>query len=147
MKISRSALLSYSAQQMYEIVADIQQYPNFLNWCDEVTVIDAQQNIVTARMHIAYSKLNIRFTTRNQNTPNDSIAMSLVDGPFSSLDGLWQFKELDDFASKVSIEMTFKFDNSLAPSVLGKVFEKVISMQLDAFQKRAQQLHGTNAQD
>lgn len=144
MKISRSALLSYSAQQMYEIVADIQQYPDFLNWCDEVTVISAQGNNVTARMHIVYSKLNIRFTTRNQNTPNESIAMSLVDGPFSSLDGLWQFKYLDDFASKVSIEMSFDFDKSLAPSVFGKVFEKVISMQLDAFQKRAQQLHGNN---
>ena len=147
MKISRSALLSYSAQQMYEIVADVQRYPDFLNWCDEVTVLDEQENSVTARMHIAYSKLNIRFTTRNQNTPNDSIAMSLVDGPFSDLDGLWQFKQLGDCASKVSIEMTFNFDNSLAPNIFGKVFEKVISMQLESFQKRAQQLHGKSAQD
>jgi ribosome-associated toxin RatA of RatAB toxin-antitoxin module len=147
MKISRSALLAYSAQQMYEIVADVQQYPDFLNWCDEVTVLGEQENIVTARMHIAYSKLNIRFTTRNQNTPTDSIAMSLVDGPFSSFDGLWQFKQLGDCASKVSIEMNFNFDNSLAPNILGKVFEKVISMQLESFQKRAQQLHGKSTQD
>ncbi|MFT7526090.1 MAG: ribosome-associated toxin RatA of RatAB toxin-antitoxin module [Arenicella sp.] len=147
MKISRSALLAYSAQQMYKIVADVQQYPDFLNWCDEVTVLDEQENTVTARMHIAYSKLNIRFTTRNQNTPTDSIAMSLVDGPFSNFDGLWQFKQLGDSASKVSIEMNFNFDNSLAPNILGKVFEKVISMQLESFQKRAQQLHGKSAQD
>lgn len=142
MKLTRSALLPHSAMQMYEIVADIPSYPSFLNWCDRADVLSDQDQEVIAKLKVAYSKLNIQFTTRNINTPGESIALSLVDGPFSQLEGLWQFQALSDEASKVSIHMDFKFDNSLAPAIFSRVFEKIVSMQLEAFQKRAQYLHG-----
>lgn len=144
MKVSRSAILVYSAQQMYDIVADIERYPEFLKWCDEVTMLDSRGDMLTARMHIAYGKLNIRFTTRNQNLPGEKIALTLVDGPFSNLDGIWEFKQLGTSSCKVSVNMSFRFDTSFAPGILGKVFEKVIVMQLEAFQQRAQQLYGSS---
>ena len=142
MNVSRSSLLPYSASQMYEIVADIRAYPDFLNWCEAIEIIDEQELEVIAKLKISYSKLNIQFTTRNQNIPNERIIMNLVDGPFSSLEGVWLFKKLNSDACKVSIDMQFDFDRSVVPSIFTKVFEKIISMQLDAFQKRAQNIYG-----
>ncbi|NNC98845.1 MAG: type II toxin-antitoxin system RatA family toxin [Gammaproteobacteria bacterium] len=142
MKVSRSALLPYSATQMYDIVTDIQSYPDFLNWCESVELLAEDEGEVIARLNISTAKLNLHFTTRNVNKPGESITLTLVDGPFSQLTGQWQFKALSHDACKVSVDMNFEFDRSLVPAVFGNVFGKLISMELDAFQQRAQQLYG-----
>lgn len=141
MNVSRSALLNYSAQQMYSIVEEIELYPEFLPWCDSIEVLDTQDNQVTAKMNIAYGGLKFGFTTRNLNNPVESIDLELVEGPFTRLTGHWKFIELSETACKTSIDMVFDFDSSLAKSVIAKVFQKIVSKQLDAFQKRAQQIY------
>jgi len=142
MKISRSALLPYSAQQMYDVVADIGAYPAFLNWCEASEILSSAEHEVVARLVISYSKLNIEFVTRNLNKPYQSIGLSLVDGPFTRLAGQWMFISLDDSACKVSIDMEFDFSRSFAKRMMGKVFANIISTQLDAFQNRAKHLYG-----
>jgi len=142
MNVLRSALLPYSAGKMYDIVADIEVYPDFLYWCSAADIVSQQPDEIVARLKIEYSKLNILFTTRNQNTPGKSIRLSLVEGPFADLSGEWRFEALTPEACKVSIEMDFVFENSLSRRVLSGVFKKTIGMQLDAFQKRAVQLYG-----
>lgn len=142
MNVLRSALLPYSAEKMYDIVADIEAYPDFLNWCSAADIVSQQPDWVIARLKIEYSKLNILFTTRNQNTPGKSILLSLVEGPFVDLSGEWRFEALTPEACKVCIEMDFNFEKSLTRKVLSGVFKKTIGMQLDAFQKRAELIHG-----
>ena len=142
MKVERSALLPYSAMQMYEIVADIRAYPEFLSWCSAVELVEERDAEVVANLKIAYRKLNMAFTTRNQNKPGESISLSLVDGPFSQLNGQWRFAALNKQACKVSIVMEFHFKRSAVSAVFGKAFEKIIVKQLQAFQMRAVQLHG-----
>ncbi|MEM7360657.1 MAG: type II toxin-antitoxin system RatA family toxin [Pseudomonadota bacterium] len=142
MKVSRSALLPHSAMQMYEIVADVEQYPKFLNWCEQAEVLARDEDEIVARLKISYGKLKVGFTTRNQNVQGESIQLNLVEGPFSNFQGNWYFQPLGESACKVSIEMKFDFDRSLTPTIFAKVFEKIMNMQLDAFQKRARQLHG-----
>lgn len=144
MKVSRSALLPYSAMQMFEIVADVEQYPAFLNWCEQAQILGQSDNEIVARLKISYGKLKVAFTTRNQNIVGESIRLNLEEGPFSNFQGTWQFQALGESACKVSIEMNFDFDRSLTPNIFAKVFEKIMNMQLDAFQKRARQLHGAN---
>ena len=129
--------------QMYAVVADIRAYPDFLNWCQNVEILEEKDDSVVAKLNISYSKLKMAFTTRNTNKPGESIRLSLVDGPFSALSGQWDFQCLSPQASKVSVEMDFDFDLSLVPGVFEKVFGKLISAELDAFLKRAQQLYGT----
>lgn len=146
MNVSRSALLNYSAQQMYDIVADIELYPEFLPWCDSIDVLDRQQNQITAKMNIVYGGLNFGFTTRNSNFPCHAIELELVEGPFTDLNGHWKFLRLSETACKASIEMNFNFDSNLAKSVIAKVFQKIVTKQLDAFQKRAKQLHGDSGE-
>ena len=142
MKVSRSALLPYSAEKMYDVVADIRSYPGFLNWCDDMQIISETEEQVIAKLMIAYGKLKFSFTTKNKMVHNQSITMNLVEGPFSSLTGLWTIQQLNDDASKVSLEMDFIFDNPITHKLFGRVFQKVISAQLDAFQARAEQLYG-----
>lgn len=142
MKVSRSALLPYSAVKMYDVVADIRSYPGFLNWCDNMNILSETEDEVIAKLMISYGKLDFSFTTRNKTIKNKSIEMNLVDGPFSSLTGVWTILPLSEDACKVSLEMDFMFDNPITHKLFGRVFQKVISTQLDAFQKRAEQLYG-----
>ena len=141
MKVSRSSLLPYSAEKMYDVVADIRSYPGFLNWCDKMEIISETPDEVIAKLIISYGKLDFSFTTRNQVVKNESIKMNLVDGPFSTLTGAWTILSLNENASKVSLEMEFAFDNPITHKLFGRVFQKIITAQLDAFEKRAERLY------
>lgn len=145
MKISRSALLPYSAMKMYQVVADIASYPAFLNWCDSAEIISADRNEVVAQLGVSYTRLNMQFTTRNQNIPGVSIDMVLEDGPFSELKGRWLFQTLSEDACKVSLDMNFDFDRSLTKQIVAKVFAGLVSSQIDAFQQRAEALYNAEA--
>jgi len=144
MKVSRSTLLPYSAEKMFDVVADIRSYPGFLKWCDDMQIISENAEEVVAKLMISYAKLNFSFTTRNKMKKNESITMNLVDGPFSSLTGQWTIQALSDEACKVSLEMDFMFDSKITDKLFGRVFENIINDQIDAFQKRAAQLYGSN---
>lgn len=141
MKVQRSALLPYSAAQMYAIINDVKAYPEFLNWCDAAAVLAESAEQLTAKLSITYAKLAISFTTQNTLQENESIRMQLVEGPFKKLVGEWQIQVLNDSACKVSLSMDFAFDSTVTQSLFGKVFQSVISAQIDAFQKRAEQIY------
>ena len=142
MKISRSALLPYSAKNMYDVVADIPSYPDFIAWCNGVNIVSETSQEVVAELIIAYGVLDFSFTTRNIMSKHQFIQLSLVDGPFSSLKGEWGFTTLDENACKVTLEMDFIFDNSVTHKVFSGVFQKVVNTQFEAFQKRAKTLYG-----
>ena len=142
MIISRSALLPYSALQIYDVVADIEAYPDFLNWCQNANIIRESEDGVVAKLGIRYAKLKFDFTTRNVNISAKSIKLNLVDGPFSSFEGEWLFIELEEKACKVSLNMQFDFKRSLTKRIMEKMFGSIIDMQLDAFMRRAEQLYG-----
>jgi len=142
MNVSRSALLPYSAAQMYDVIADVRSYPGFLNWCQGMEVLSENDEEVVAKLLIAYGKLNFSFTTRNRMSVNRSVTLNLVDGPFSDLQGQWSVQELSHEACKVSLDMNFTFESKITQNLFGRVFKNVIAAQLDAFQKRADQLYG-----
>ena len=83
-----------------------------------------------------------QFTTRNVLTPGASIEMRLVDGPFSQLHGLWEFKALGDKACKISLDLTFDYAGPLVKATLGPLFTQAANTMVDAFCQRAKQLHG-----
>lgn len=150
MNILRSALLPYSAGQMFDIVADIEAYPTFLNWCSQVEVLDNDVDSVIAKMHIAYGKLAFSFITRNVHEVDREIKLDLIDGPFTEFSGNWSFTPLGNQlsrtnstpGSKILLEMKVKFDRGFASVVMGKMFENIASTQLELFEKRAQALYG-----
>ena len=140
--VKRSALVQFSAEKMYGLVADIPRYPEFLKWCSSVEVIEDKEGEVIASLKISFKGLKKSFTTRNCMTPDHRIDMSLVSGPFSHLKGRWIFTALDDNASKIELDMNFDFDNAAVAALVGPVFSYIANHQVDAFYKRAQELYG-----
>lgn len=140
--INRSALLPYSAHEMYSLVDGIPDYPEFLPWCKAAEEIKREPEQVTARLDLAYSGLEKSFTTLNVNQPDRMIEMRLVEGPFRQLQGFWRFEPLGEQACKVSLDLEFEFSNRLVGMAMGPVFSQIANTLVDAFSKRAEQVYG-----
>lgn len=140
--VKRQALLPYSAQQMFELVNDIEKYPEFLPNCVGATELERTDTDVVASLAVAKGGFEKTFTTKNINSPYDSIDMTLVDGPFKHLDGRWVFTSLDDKACKIELEVNFEFSNILTSMAFSSVFNHLAESFVEAFSKRAAVVYG-----
>ena len=140
--IQRSALLPYPAQFLYDLVNDVASYPQFLPWCSASEVLLASDSEMRASLTVAKGSLSQRFMTRNNLVPGKSIEMQLEEGPFTQLQGVWEFKSLGDKACKISLDLTFDYAGPLVKATLGPLFTQAANTMVDAFCQRAKQLHG-----
>ncbi len=139
--INRSALVLFSAQQMYELVNDVDSYPDFLLGCIGSRVIKTSNNEMTAAVAFAKAGLSNSFTTRNKLLNNKSINMQLVNGPFRKLMGSWQFTPLGKSACKIQMRLDFEFTNTLIELVFGDIFKELAGSMVHAFTNRANQIY------
>ncbi len=128
---------------MYALVADVESYPQFLPWCSGVEVHSRSDDIVEASLELQRAGLKKRFRTRNVLTPERSISLQLVGGPFRHLSGGWQFTPLGDAGSKVALELEFEFDNKALDLMMGAFFEDTCNSLVEAFTERAAAVYGT----
>ena len=143
--VSKSVLIWYSPQEMYVLVTNIDQYPQFLPWCDRARVIETDAAGMTAEIGIAFSGIRQTFTTRNEHIEGQRVLINLVNGPFSKLEGAWNFLPLGDGtqrACKVELTLTYSFANATLGKLIGPVFDKIAGSMVDAFVKRANQVYG-----
>ena len=143
--IHRSAIVSYSAHQMFELVADIPSYPKFLPWCGGARITSAQGDEVIAAIDIAYSGVHRTFSTRNLLQRDKMMEIQLLEGPFSYLQGFWQFKALDEQSSKISLDLEFDVANRIVGLALTPVFSNIANQLVDRFHRRATELYGKPA--
>jgi ribosome-associated toxin RatA of RatAB toxin-antitoxin module len=143
-KIEHSALLEFSAQQMYDLVNQVDRYPEFLPWCAASEILAETDDSMTAMIKIKKGIIEKAFTTENQLIPTQSITMNLINGPFKSMQGLWQFKTLSDTACKTSFSLEFTFDSKLLALTLTPIFTKIADTMIGAFQQRALDIYGEN---
>ena len=146
-QVKKSVLLWYSTREMYTLVTGIADYPRFLPWCDRAEVLEQRGDGVTARLGLAYAGVRHTFTTRNEHVADESVVVRLVDGPFSVLDGIWQFKVLGDAAvdrpaCKVELDLRYGFSNAALERVVSPVFDRVANTLVESFVKRAEQVYG-----
>lgn len=139
--INRSALVPYSAEKMFELVNDVENYQNFLPWCGGSEKTEETENSSVASVTIAFKGVHKTFTTANQFARPSEIKLALVDGPFSKLEGIWTFKALDENACKLSLDLDFDFSNRLVGAVIGPVFKLIADSMIDSFVKRAEALY------
>ena len=139
--ISKSALVPYSAEEMYELVADVESYPRFLPWCAGARVLARDDSGVTAEIDMAFGGIHKTFTTRNHHKPG-RMDIGLVRGPFSRLEGSWRFDQVGDLGSRISLDLEFDFANRLLALAVGPVFSTIANSLVDSFKKRAREVYG-----
>lgn len=139
-RIERSALVLFSAEQMHALVADIEAYPTFLPWCRASASRRLGPRQVEATLQIEYRGVRQRFTTQNETADDLSIALKLVDGPFRSLDGLWSFTPLQRNASRVQLVLNYQLASGLLEHLIGPMFNHIAGTLVDAFVRRADTL-------
>ena len=127
---------------MFELVNNINDYSQFLNWCDSSSILNESGNQITASVQINKSGFNQTFTTINTLAPYQSIQMQLLDGPFDELTGEWRFEPLGDNASKIYLNLEFSFKSMLVDMTVSPVFKSIANSQLDAFIDRAKSIYG-----
>ena len=143
--VKKSVLIWYSPQEMYGLVTDVPAYPQFLPWCDHSSILDSDDAGMTAEVGISFSGIRQTFTTRNRHVPDRQVAITLVNGPFSRLDGQWDFVPIGDGsqrACRVELTLNYGFDNATLGKLVGPVFDKIAASMVDAFVKRAEQVYG-----
>ncbi|ABE44356.1 type II toxin-antitoxin system RatA family toxin [Polaromonas sp. JS666] len=143
--VHKSVLIWYSAAEMFALVTDVASYPQFLPWCDQASVLDETEGGMTAKVGISIAGLSQSFTTRNIHEKDRKVSLKLVDGPFSKLDGHWDFHPLgkgSERACKVDFTLRYDFDNAALAAMVGPVFDKIAGSLVDAFVKRAADVYG-----
>lgn len=140
--VSRSALVPFSAEQMFGLVDDVDNYSSFLPWCRSSRVLSRDADEVRATLEVAVSGINKSFTTCNRLQHGKMIEMRLVEGPFKHLQGFWRFDALTAQACKVSLDLEFEFASGLMGMALGPVFGPIANGLMDAFLRRAGEVYG-----
>lgn len=136
-EIRRSALMPYPVQFMYDIVNDVESYPEFLPWCGDVKISQLDNSSMEASILMRGAGLNHWFKTRNSMVPGQSIEMELVEGPFSKLEGLWSFTPIDSDGSKIELMLQFEMKQGLASTLIAPAFSRIANTMVDSFCERA----------
>lgn len=141
-EIVRSALVPYTAQQMFDLVDAVERYPEFLPWCGSTEIIQRDQLLTRATIGINFRGVRQRFSTENRKQPPVLMSMKLIEGPFKSMDGEWRFTELGADGCKVDLRLEYEFSTALLDKLIGPVFGYISGNLIDAFLRRAERVYG-----
>lgn len=141
-KISRSLLLPYSAEQIYDLLYDVEEYPQFMNGCSSAKVISETSTELEAELQLGKGGVNVTFVTRNQVCRPQYIRMALVSGPFKNLKGGWEITSLDEQACKIDFELTFTLASRLAEKAMKRMLSATIDDLINSINGQARKLYG-----
>lgn len=156
--VKKTVLVPWSEQQMFDLVADVGCYAQFLPWCRSARVLEVMPDGMVAEVGIALKGFEQSFTTRNTHTLDAAsgqrhIEMRLVHGPFSRLHGRWSFTPIvpppgasadAPQGSRVELALEYGFNSFALSMLVGPVFDRIANTMVDAFVQRAAQVHGKN---
>jgi ribosome-associated toxin RatA of RatAB toxin-antitoxin module len=141
-RIVRSAIVEHAAREMYALVADVESYPQFLPWCREARVAPGRGS---ATLAVGLKGLRYELTTAIATRPHEAIDLALLEGPFRHFEAHWRFAALGENAARVEYVMQYEFAGALVSRALGPLFERIADTMVDAFQRRADAVHGKTA--
>jgi ribosome-associated toxin RatA of RatAB toxin-antitoxin module len=127
---------------MFALVADIEQYPQFVPWISAAKLLESTPDQVTGKLEMHKAGVRETFTTRNFLKRPTEMLMTLVDGPFKTFEGRWTFTPLGDKGVKVGLTVRFEFASAMLNMLLSRTFEKNCSELIDAFVDRAREKYG-----
>ena len=141
--VQKSALVSHSVAEMFALVDAVERYPQFLPWCGGTRLLKRDALTTVATIEIKYRGIRQAFTTSNTKNGTERMQISLLEGPFKALDGVWDFTALGDAACKVSLQLDYSFANAVLETAVGPVFGLIANTMIERFVERADALYGS----
>ena len=138
--VQKSVLVNHSAEKMFNLVNQVEHYPEFLPWCGGVVVHERFEKELLASIEINYHGIKQSFATRNTFDVPRQIELQLVRGPFHHLSGRWQFTALSPGACKITFDLSYQFSSRILERLIGPIFDRIANSFVDAFCARADQI-------
>ena len=146
-RITKSAIVPYTDQAMFELVKAVDQYVDFLPWCSDSAIVQETPDEIIGRIEVTHLGLHQAFSTRNQLHPPQQMTLELQEGPFDTFHGNWNFSALNETACKVTLTLDFDFSNFFIRTAFGPIFENIANTLVDSFCQRAAQIYGKCTND
>ncbi|MDE1914509.1 MAG: type II toxin-antitoxin system RatA family toxin [Sphingomonadales bacterium] len=134
--------MPYSAKQMFDLVADVARYGEFLPWVIATRVREDSETEMVADMLVGFKMLREKFTSRVEKQSPSRITVHYVDGPMRDLDNSWTFRDVDGGGCELDFSVKFSFRNALFESIAGQYFDRAFRKMVEAFETRAAELYG-----
>ena len=134
--IERIIEVEASAEKLYEVVSDIEQYPSFLTWCDSSEILSIEGRLVTASLNISILGFKSKITTLNRLYRPTKIEMSLKEGPFKSFKGTWLFEEVALVNTQVSYSMEYQIASPITSFMVNQKLASFIDQFVGEFVKK-----------
>jgi coenzyme Q-binding protein COQ10 len=138
--------VKHSPDRMYDLVADVEKYPQFLPLCEALTIRSRKERdgkvLLVADMTVGYKAIRETFTTQVLLNPAErAIDVKYIDGPFKYLDNRWRFEASDEGGSAIHFFIDYEFKNRLRGAVMGSMFDRAFRMFAEAFETRADKIY------
>ncbi len=140
MDVHRSALVAHPAERLFRLIEAAEDYPAFLPWCARATILERSDELVRARLEVAWRGLRFSFVTRNPKRAPHWMAIGLEEGPFKHFHGEWQLTPLASWGCRVEFRLGYEFDTAVLGSLAHPVFDHAANTLVDAFVHRADAL-------
>jgi coenzyme Q-binding protein COQ10 len=135
--------LPYRPEQLFDLVADIERYPEFLPWCVAARVRSRDCDTIRADLVIGFKMVRERFTSRVKlDRANLRIDVAYSEGPFRHLNNHWQFEALPNGHCRIDFYVDFEFRSAILQKLIGVLFNEAVKRMVHAFENRARQLYG-----
>ncbi len=136
-------IVAYSPEQMFDLVADMEKYPEFLPWCHGVRIRRwEQENTCIVDMAVGFKMYRERFTTRDILTRPDRIEVEFFSGPFRHLRNTWSFERMEDGRCLLDFYIDFAFRSSFFERMVSMLFHDAVRVMVSAFERRASIVYG-----
>ena len=143
--IHETRQLPYSREQMFDLVADVDSYGEFLPWVIATRVREDSDTEMTADMLVGFKAIREKFTSRVIKRRPEFIEVQYVDGPMRDLDNVWEFRPLDDGGCEIDFRVDFTFRNRMFEALAGQYFDRAFRKMMSAFEARAAELYGNSS--
>lgn len=136
-------MLPHRPDQIFDLVADVGRYPEFLPWCTGARIREQRPDMLLADLIIGFKMVRERFTSRVWlNRPENRIDVEFIDGPFKYLKNHWTFAETPEGHCRIGFYLEFEFRSVMLQKLIGVLFHEAVRRMVAAFEHRAEQLYG-----
>ena len=139
--VKKNVLVNHSAEKMFHLVDQIEDYPLFLPWCGGSKVIERTNKITRASIHIQYRGVDQSFTTQNTKKYPSRIDLKLIDGPFKVLEGCWVFTSIHDNDFSIDFHLHYEFSNFILDKLISPIFSQIANTFVDGFVTQADKIY------